>query len=57
MEEKKPNDVESEYNKWKNEHYKCGLRKWSCFPLSSRIRLIVSVISLIVALGALLSRR
>ena len=56
MEEKKPNDAESEYNKWKDEHYKCGLRKWSCFPLSSRLRLIVSVISLIVALGALLLR-
>ena len=39
-----------------NTHYKNGFRKWSAFPLSSRIVFIVSLISLAVALYVHLSR-
>lgn len=38
------------------DYYKNGFKKWSKFPLSSRVSLIVSLISLAVALGMLLWR-
>lgn len=31
-------------------YYRCGLRKWSAFPLSSRISFIVSVLTLVLNL-------
>jgi hypothetical protein len=36
-----------------SDYYKCGLLKWSAAPLFSRIKLIISVIALVVALVAL----
>lgn len=36
----------------KYEYYKNGLRKWSNFPLISRISLIISVLGLIMSLLA-----
>lgn len=39
-----------------NDHYKNGFRKWSSFPLLSRISLFVSLLSLAVALGTQLWR-
>lgn len=38
------------------DYYKNGFKKWSKFPMSSRVSLIVSLISLAVALGVLLWR-
>lgn len=32
-----------------NEYYKCGLRKWSAFPLISRCSLLVSLTALIIS--------
>lgn len=39
-------------NDQKYEYYRNGLRKWSNFPLISRISLIISILGLIMSLLA-----
>lgn len=46
----------AEENYKTGDYYKNGFKKWSKFPLSSRVRFIVSLVSLAVAVGMLLWR-
>lgn len=39
------------------DHYRCGLRKWSAFPILSRVSLCVSVLALLVRRDARLDER